>query len=160
VHTFGIMSAPAADNRRAVVLQFLEAVERVRPGVTWGELVTAARAESSSLGLGAPGGMAGWLTNAIKVVGGSADAVTFGGASKVLTGIRDIGEDVLAQDKVSDSLKRAGRGVLDETVGRLLDALPFNIGTDYKTGYVVNRYWLFAGVLAVVGVVFFFRRRR
>ena len=160
MHTLRIMSAPAADNRRAFVLDFLERVERARPGVTWGELVTAARAESAGIGLAGPGAMNGWLTNLIKTIGGAADPFTFGGASKVLVGVRNIGEDVLAKDKVSDSLKRAGAGFFDETLNRLLDALPFNIGTDYKTGYVVNRYWLLAGVLAVVGFVFFFRRRR
>jgi hypothetical protein len=146
-----VMNAPGAvDSRREFALRFLEEAARSRPGLTWGELVAAARAESGDIGLSGP--MNGWLTNAIKVVGGAADTVTFGGASKVLTGIRDIGEDVLAKDKVADSLKRAGQGVFDETLDRFLNALPFGIGKDFKTGYVVNRYWLIA---AIVGGVLF-----
>lgn len=134
-----MMNRPAYAHNVERAREVLAAIVAARPGITWGELAAEAAAEAGP-GLGHPGALNGWLTNALKKVGGVADRWTFGAASPVLISIRDIGASVFNKKKVSDSLKDAGRGVFDDAFNRFLDALPWGIGRDFKTGYVVNRY--------------------
>lgn len=154
----------AADiaSRRGFVIAVLREFVKANPGLTWGDLAAEANALSAAgddLGLSCPaGGMNGWLTNALKTVGGALDPITFGGASKVILGTKRLGEDVFARDKVKDSLERAARGVADDALDRLLDALPFGLGSDIRTGNVVNRFWVFGGI--AVGLVLFLLLRR
>lgn len=149
--TLVMMNAPGRGRNVSAATDILQSIVDARPGITWGELAAAARADTS-VGLAGPGGMDGWLTTALRKAGKVGDAVTFGAASPVLIGLRDIGASVFSKKKVSDSLKEAGRGVFDDAFGRFLDALPFGIGKDFKTGYVVNRYWL-VGMVVVGGVL-------
>lgn len=155
METLVVMESPAGRARVDAARETLEAIVAARPGITWGELATAAAAEA---GPGLSGPMDGWLTSALRTVGRVGDSFTFGAATPALIGLRDIGKSTFNTKKVGDSLKEAGRGIFDDAFNRFLDALPFGIGKDFKTGYVVNRYWMIAA-LGVVAWFVFLRRR-
>ncbi len=149
-----LMNAPSQDTDRQAVIVFLKSVVAADPNVTWPELVTALQEYREDVGLD------GWLTNTLKAVGGALDGFTFGGASKFLLGTKQLVADAFPKKKVADSLKDAAAGIGDDMLSNFLDALPFGIGSDLKTGNVVNRFWLIG--LLVIGLVvafFFFRRK-
>jgi len=147
------MNAPnvEVDPRRAAVLEFLRAVVDAEPDITWGELTQ--KIDAYVDGVDVDGSMSGIFPsfNDITRILGKAGKGVWRGTKELVGAVFD-------KKKVSDSLKEAAQGIGDDALDRFIDALPFGIGKDLKSGHVFNALWPVAIVLVVV-IVLIMRRK-
>jgi len=149
-----IMNAPntEADPRRAAALELLRAVVEVDPDITWGELTQ--KLDDYVNGIDVDGSMNGFFPsfNDITRILGKAGKGLWRGTKELVGAVFD-------KKKVSDSLKEAAQGIGDDALDRFVDALPFGIGKDLKSGHVFNALWPVAIVLVVL-LVLMMRRKK